>query len=124
MERLAHSTSFSTHQQSINVTVSLPLFPVFLRSRNDTRAEATRSIVGFVRFINDQSGIDGDVEGTARLADKAPLWNHNVYHGFTSRDDFRSLNLDRRIGRQLVTSTVESIQEAILGESTALRKSD
>ncbi len=33
------------------------------------------------------------------------------------------VNLDRRIGRQLVTSTAESIQEAILGESAALRKS-
>ncbi len=33
------------------------------------------------------------------------------------------VNLERRIGRQLVTSTVESIQQAILGESTTLRKS-
>ncbi len=33
------------------------------------------------------------------------------------------INLDRRIGKQLVTSTVESIQQAILGESTTLRKS-
>ena len=33
------------------------------------------------------------------------------------------INLDRRIGKQLVTSTVESVQQAILGESTTLRKS-
>lgn len=33
------------------------------------------------------------------------------------------LNLDRRIGRQLVTSTEEQIQMAISGESAALRKS-
>jgi flagellar assembly factor FliW len=33
------------------------------------------------------------------------------------------LNLDRRIGRQLVTSTEEQIQMAITGESAALRKS-
>jgi len=33
------------------------------------------------------------------------------------------LNLDRRIGRQLVTSTEEPIQMAITGESAALRKS-
>jgi flagellar assembly factor FliW len=33
------------------------------------------------------------------------------------------INLDRRIGKQLVTSTAESIQQVILRESTALRKS-